>query len=218
MSFTSWGSNAGNVSSSGFEDWGSGSWRHKFPDHSGTKNPGSDPERIARIEHLENQIYNLADAVRNCDYKVDQAQERVRSLKEQLSSTKEKAYNARQRHLELGNKKAGLEGKQLGNKEQISNLRERLRYTTDTWAINDIKREIEQRENARWTIADEISNTTDAYRSATETMQQADNRIQELGYTLETATENVWNAKEECNMKKEKLSAYRSELSRLKSA
>lgn len=46
------------------EDWSADSWRHDLPDHSGTKNPQNDPERVRRIEYLENQLYYLRDDVK----------------------------------------------------------------------------------------------------------------------------------------------------------
>jgi len=218
MSFSSWGSNAGTVSSSGFEDWSSGGWRNRFPDNSGTKTPQTDPERIARIQHLENQIYNLAETVRDCDSKVDAAKQRLYDLKEKLSRTRDRAYQARERHLALGNKKAGLEGKIAGNKNRIRELRDRLNYTRDAYTIGDIKREIENRENNRWTLSDQLSNVTDAYYTATERMNSAENRINELERSVDSANEHVYTCREDCNLKKEKLAEFRNELSRLRSA
>ena len=216
MSFTSWGSNAGTVSSSGFEDWGSGGWRHKFPDHSGTKDPKTDPERIRRIEYLENKVYQLKEEVRTCDSKIDQAKYKVDQLESRLSRTRDEAYRARERHLSLGNKVAGLKGKREANKAAIRRLEERLRYTNDTWTINDIKSELAQRNDMRWTILDQINNADDAYRSATDKMHTLENKVEEVSRNLDRARDNVWNAKDACRMKKEQLSEHQSELSNLK--
>lgn len=215
MSFTSWGS-GGTVSSSSFEDWGSSSWRHRFPDNSGTKDPRTDPERVQRIAYLEREVYQMEDAVRQADYNLDQAKRRVDELKNELSRTRDEAYRAREQHLELGKKVAGLQGKQAGNKERIRVLEEKLRYATDTWTINDIKNELAQRQNDRWTIADEISRTTDAYRSATDRMNTLESRTNELSRELDSANDNVWRVQDDNRAKKERLAEFKAELSRLK--
>lgn len=215
MSFTSWGS-GGTVSSSSFEDWGSSSWRHRFPDNSGTKDPRTDPERVQRIAYLEQQIYQMEDQVRQADYNLDQAKRRVDELKNDLSRTRDEAYRAREQHLEYGKQVAGLQGKQAGNKERIRVLEERLRYATDTWTINDIKNELNQRQNDRWTIADEISRATDAYRSATDRMNTLERRTNELSRELDSASDNVWRVQDDNKLKKERLAAFKSELSSLK--
>lgn len=216
MSFTSWGSSSGTVSTSGFEDWSSGSWRQRFPDNSGTKNPQTDPEKTQRIAYLEQQISQMEETVRNSDARVDQAKNRVDQLKNQLSNTRDRAYNARERHLELGKKVAGLQGKQLANKEHIARLEERLANCHDTWTINDIKSELSRRQDARWTIADEISRATDAYNNATDNMNSLENKVSELERNVDQASNHVYECQENARLKKERLAEFRSELSNLK--
>jgi chromosome segregation ATPase len=213
MSFISSFGSTETASGYGFGDWG-----NRFPDdtNTGTENPKTDPEKVQRIQYLENKVYQLKEMVRNADTKVYNAKQKVSDLESKLSQAKENAYNYREKHLSLGRKKAGLEGKRDGNKQKIRDLNERLRHTSDTWTINEIKAEINQRENARWTIADQISNTTDQYYNATEKMNEWDNRVQSTSNTLENARENVWTVKENLRARKEQLAHHQQELSSLK--
>jgi chromosome segregation ATPase len=110
----------------------------------------------------------------------------------------------------------GLEGKRDGNKQRIRELNARLRDCRDTWTINDLKAEIAQRENARWTIADQLSNTTDRYRDATEKMHEWDNRVSATSNQLDNARDNVWTVKENLVARKEQLAHHQQELSSLK--
>ena len=213
MSFISSFGSSETVSGYGFGDWG-----NRFPDdtNTGTENPKTNPEKVQRIQYLENKVYELKEMVRNADTKVYNAKEKVSNLESKLSRAKENAYNYREKHLQLGRKMKGLEGKRDGNKHKLRALKERLRSCTDTWTINDIKAEINQRENARWTIADQLSNTTDQYRSATEKMYEWENRVESTSNSLSNARDNVWTVKENLVARKEQLAHHQQELSSLK--
>lgn len=209
MGFSTW--DAGSVTSYGFGDW-----QNRFPDHSGTENPRDDVEKIQRIRHLEQKIYELNETVRNCDYKLDSARNKVDTVRDNLSWAKEAAYDARQRHLELGRKKAGLEGKVAGNKRKLRELKDRLSWTNDEWTRRDIKQEIARREDMRWTLDSQLSETTNSYYSATERMHEQDNKVSNLDRKLDSAIDNVERCREDCRLKKEKLADYKSELQELK--
>lgn len=209
MGFSTW--DAGSVTSYGFGDW-----QNRFPDHSGTENPKNDVEKIQRIRHLEQKIYELNEQVRNSDYKLDQAKNRVDTLRDNLSYAKDSAYNSRQRHLELGRKKAGLEGKIAGNKQHLRELKDRLEWTNDEWTKRDIKQEISRRENLRWELDSQLSDTTSSYYEATERMHEQERKVSQLETSLDQAINNVDRCREDSRLKKEKLEDYRRELSNLK--
>ena len=151
MSFTSSFGSSQTVTGFGFGDWG-----NKLPDdtNTGTENPKTNPEKTQRIQYLENKIYQLKETVRNADTKVYNAEQKVSNLQSKLSSAKEKAYNYREKHLSLGRKVEGLKGKRDGNKQRIRELDQRIANCRDAWTCNELKAEREQRNNARWTIAD----------------------------------------------------------------
>lgn len=211
-----WGNN--NSITDGFqnEDWSVDSWRHTSPDTSGTKNPQNDPERTQRIAYLEDQLYYLRDDVRTGDEKVDAVKSKLTELRYKLEETKSSAYEAREGHLRLGNEKAGLEGKQLGNKRRIRELQQELQGCTDEWRTREILSELNQRQDARWTISDQIMTKTDRYRDTTSKMHELERRVQELDYEIEQQVNNVENARKERRQKKEKLDEYERELDRLK--
>lgn len=213
MSFISSFGSSETVSGYGFGDWGK-----KFPDdtNTGTENPKTNPEKTQRIQYLEHKIDQLKDKVRYADTKVYEAKEKVSNLENKLSQAKDKAYNYREQHLSLGRKMKGLEGKRDGNKAEIRRLKERLRDCRDTWTRNDIQNEINQRENARWTIADELSNVTDRYRDATEKMYEWENRVDRVSNELDNARENVWTVRDNLRLRKEQLADHQRELSSLK--
>lgn len=213
MSFLN--TNTGSVTSYGFGDWG-----NRFPGdtNTGTENPKTNPERTQRIQYLENKVYQLKDIVRSADAQLNAAENKVNELSNQLSSAKERAYSSRQKHLELGNKKAGLEGQIAGNKQKIRDLEERLRDTTDTWTANDLRSQLEQRQNNRWALADQLSSTTNAYYSATESMHAADNEVSQLSNSLSSAKDNIWTVKENARARQEQLTAHVNELNNLKNS
>ena len=214
-----WNSNKSTTITDSFanEDWSTGSWRHEFPDHSGTKNPQNDPERIRRIEYLENQLYNLRDAVKNGDWKVDSAREKVTDLQERLRETREQAREARAGHLASGKKKAGLEGDQIGNKEHIARLRYELQHCRDDYRSREIVAELDRRGELRYQLADQISDVSDRYREVTYKMHELERKVESLDRELTTATEDVERKREERRMKKEQLDEYQRELDGLKS-
>lgn len=193
-------------------------WGNRFPGdaNSGTENPKTNPEKVQRIAYLENKVYQLRDMVKNASYTVDQAVNKVDSLKNELSQTKNDAYNYREKSLKYGREKAGLEGKIAGNKQRIYELEQRLPHANDTWTINEIKNEISQRQDARWTLSSELSNVTSAYYSATESMHSADNKVRDLEYQLGQAQNNVYTVREDMRLRKEQLQQHESELSQLK--
>lgn len=232
--FDAWGSPKSNTSSDsswstsstsqdnffgGSEDWSTGSWRQNdsLLDHSGTKNPQNDPERIQRVEYLENELYGLRERVRDGDQTVDEAKRKLEELRAELSRTRASASEARASYNRLGNEVAGLKGKQAGNKMTIRDLRDRLSYTTDAWSIREIKAEIAEREGNRWPIADEISNKSDEYDRVKWKMHECEDKVRELEYTIQTAVNNVEEARVERRQRKEKLAEYSGELERLKS-
>lgn len=138
-------------------------------------------------------------------------------MRDKLRETTGSASEARADHLRLGNEKAGLEGKQLGNKRRISELRAELEHCNDSWRAREIIQEIDQRNDARYTIADQISTKTDRYRDRTSKMHELERRITELDWEIESASGDVERAREERRQKKEKLDEYQCELDNLKS-
>lgn len=213
-----WNSNQNTITDSfANEDWSTGSWRHEFPDNSGTKNPQNDPERIRRIEYLENQLYTLRDAVKNGDWKVDTARERVSDLQYQLRDTREQAREARAGHLASGKKKAGLEGDQIGNKEHIARLQYELQQRPGDSRTREILSELDRRGEMRYRIADDIADVSDRYREVTYKMHELERKVETLDRELTNATEEVERKREERRMKKEQLDEYQRELDGLKS-
>lgn len=190
-------------------------WENRFPDHSGTENPRNNPERTQRIQYLENQIYNLQQEQKQCDYKHTQAQKKVTNLQYKLEDARSKGSEARAKSHEWSNELGRREGRQLANKERLTEIDSLLRYTNDEWSRRELIRERGQRTDARWELANKVSEATDKYRDWTAKMHKWESKTTEYEWDLSDAQYAVTDAVEVCRLKKQKLEEFQGELSSL---